>query len=117
MKKIGSIFLIIFGLLGGGVWYMMHPQYYYVKITENGTKDTGMILNDGKKVYTYNYSLKGYDKHGNEKKLTFSTHPDLNRSFKRNTYLKIIYTNLKQETGYEEVKSSDIPKKALNKLE
>ncbi|KXF70026.1 YxeA family protein [Enterococcus faecalis] len=116
MKKIGLAFLIIFGLLGGGVWYMMYPQYYYVKITENGTKDTSMRIG-GKRVYTYSYSLKGYDKNGDEKELTFSTHPDLNRPFPKNVYLKIRYTNLKQENGYEEVKRSNIPKKALNKIE
>lgn len=117
MKKMGLVFLIIFSLLGGGAWYMVHPQYYYVKITEDGTKDSGMILNNGEKVYTYSYSSKGYDKNGREKELTFSTHPDLNRPFKRNVYLKIRYTNWKQENGYEEVKRSDIPKKALNKIE
>nr|WP_254005142.1 YxeA family protein [Enterococcus faecalis] len=108
--------MIIFCLLSGGVWYMLHPQYYYVKITESGTKDSAMII-DRKKVYTYSYSLKGYDKNGREKELTFYTHPDLNRPFKRNIYLKIRYTNWKQENGYEEVKRSDIPKRALNKIE
>lgn len=116
MKKMGLV-LIIFGLIGGGAWYMMHPQYYYVKITESGTKDTGISFNDGTKVYSYSYNLKGYDENGNEKELTFSTQPDLNRPFKRNAYLKIRYTNWKQENGYEEVKKSDIPKKALNKIE
>lgn len=51
MKKMSLIFLIIFCLLGGGVWYMLYPQYYYVKITENGTKDTSMILDE--KKYTH----------------------------------------------------------------
>lgn len=96
---------------------MLHPQYYYVKITEDGTKDNGTTFNGGKKLYSYSYNLKGYDKNGNEKDLTFFTHPDLNRPFKRNVYLKIRYTNWKQENGYEEVKRSDIPKRALNKIE
>ncbi|MGC3434888.1 YxeA family protein [Enterococcus faecalis] len=116
MKKMRLVFLVIFGILSGGVWYMLHPQYYYVKITESGIKDPAMVF-DRKKVYTYSYSLKGYDKNGSEKELNFSTHPDLNRPFKRNIYLKIRYTNWKQENGYEEVKKSDIPKKALNKIE
>ncbi|WP_229295464.1 DUF1093 domain-containing protein, partial [Enterococcus faecalis] len=37
------------------------------------------MLNGGEKVYTYSYSLKGYDENGNEKKLNFSTSADLNR--------------------------------------
>ncbi|EGO9491178.1 YxeA family protein, partial [Enterococcus faecalis] len=114
--KLG-LFLIIFSLLSGGLWYMLYPRYYYVKITSDGTKNSSIVLNGGEKVYTYSYSLKGYDENGNEKKLNFSTSADLNRPFKKNAYLKIRYTNWKQENGYEEIKQSDVPKKALNEIE
>ncbi|EFQ69766.1 YxeA family protein [Enterococcus faecalis] len=112
MKKSVLLFLTIFCLLGGLAWYMIYPQYYYVKITGSGIVDKKY-----EKQETYTYNLKGYDKTGNEKDLTFSTHPDLKRPFKRNAYLKIRYTNLKRENGYEEVKRSDIPKEALIRIE
>ncbi|EGO2587799.1 YxeA family protein [Enterococcus faecalis] len=110
MKKI--ILASITLLLCSGIWYFIHPQYYYVKITKNGNPES---VYRGKKIYTY--TLKGYNKDGQEKELTFRTQPDLNRPFKKNAYLKVIYTNLKQENGYEEVLKFNIPKKALDKIE
>ncbi|WP_308732904.1 YxeA family protein, partial [Enterococcus faecium] len=111
MKKTGIILLFI-ALLGiGNLYYMTHSQYYYVKITTDGKLDTDY---SGK---IYSYKLKGYNKNGKEKELEFSTHPDLKRPFKKNAYLKIKYTNWKKVNGYEEMKKSEIPKKALNKLE
>lgn len=112
MKTFGLMiigFLLSITLIG---WYMLHEQYYYVKITTDGE-----LIRDSISERIYEYNLKGYDKNGNEKNLTFVTHPTLNRPFKKNAYLKIIYTNWKKEYGYEEVKKSDVPKKSLNKLE
>lgn len=111
MKKTGIILLFI-ALLGiGSLYYMTHSQYYYVKIT------TGGKLNTDYSEEIYSYKLKGYNKNGKEKELEFSTHPDLKRPFKKNAYLKIKYTNWKKVNGYEEMEKSEIPKKALNKLE
>lgn len=111
MKKTGIILLFV-ALLGiGSLYYMTYPEYYYVKITTDEKPDTYY----GEKIYSY--KLKGYNKNGKEKYLEFSTHPDLKRPFKKNSYLKITYTNWKKVNGYEEIKKSEIPKEALNKLE
>ncbi|MGM0336896.1 YxeA family protein [Enterococcus sp. AZ008] len=110
MKKF-ILFLGCFIVLYGGVAYMVYPQTYYVKITQNGE-----LCNSSSEFKTYYYKLNGYDRNGNEKKLAFSTHPDLNRPFKKNAYLKIIYNNLKQVIEYKEVSQKDVPPKALNKI-
>lgn len=109
--KIG-IFIAIISLLCGGIWYMIHPQYYYVKVTTDGEIRTEFT--DDKVYY---YDLKGYDEDGNGKNLHFSTHPDLGRPFIKDSYLKITYTNLKKERGYMGIKRTEIPQKALIQLE
>ncbi|NAA43378.1 YxeA family protein [Enterococcus faecalis] len=110
MKKF-MLSLGFFGLLYGGITYMVYPQTYYVKVTQNGELGNSRI---GYK--SYYYKLKGYDSNGNEKKIDFSIHPYLNRPIKKNAYLKIIYNNLKQVTTYKEVKKKEVPQKVLNKI-
>lgn len=110
--KIILFFTVFFGIGIGGLYYATHPEYYYVKITTEGKLNA-----DSQTSKIYSYSFIGYNKNGEKKNLEVSTHPDLNRPFKKGAYLKINYTNWKKVTGYEEVKSSDIPKKAIDKLE
>ena len=110
MKKTLTILLFSVLLGIGSVYYMIHPEYYYVKITTDGKLDNDY----NEKVYSY--KLKGYNENGTEKNLDFSTHPDLQRPFKKDAYLKITYTNWKKVNGYEEIKRSEVPQKALNNL-
>lgn len=119
MKKLSTIIFgvfLVFVLAGGGyLYYMMVPTSYYTQIKDTGKEIKGTY--DNKEAYVqYEYTQVGYDKEGNEKTLTFTTHPELGRPFKTNAYLKIDYTRFQKEKGYEEVQEQDIPKEALEKI-
>ena len=95
---------------------MLKSVSYYTQITTTGTATTGEIPQTGETYTTYSYQQAGYDQDGNEQQLEFMTHPDLNRPFKMQAYLKISSNRLQAEHSYQEVQAADIPDKALAKL-
>lgn len=63
----------------------------------------------------YNYNLPGYNKEGEKKDLEFAAFKD--RPLKMNAYLKVTWNKNKGVTSYEEVKGSEVPEKAKEKLD
>lgn len=104
----------------GSLWYWFGHQEYYVKITEDGQEIkydddlTEKRTTTVKKIY--GYKLTAFSKNGDKKSIYMETHPDLNRPFKKNVYLKVMYSRYKKVIGYEEIKEKNVPRKALDEL-
>lgn len=117
MKKL-LIGLAAFLLLAFGGLKIFESMYYggntyYTQITTDGTKFYSTDSN-GKKFADYKYELTGYDDKGDAQKLDFNANKA--RPLKRNAYLKLTYNKKKGVTKWEAVKKSDVPSKALAKL-
>ncbi len=109
MKKIIGIIVVTLLIIGGftitngNIILKLGTTKYYVKTIKN-YKD---ISNQNKDHYTqYEYNIKGYDKGGNEKVLTFTT----NKVLKVDRYLEVAEKN-DEVKAYEEVQANDLPKK------
>ncbi|MCI1986472.1 MAG: YxeA family protein [Lactobacillus sp.] len=118
MKRflIGLVVLVV--LIFGGLKLYEITNYggttYYTQITTNGTKiaphdDKGNVYVD------YRYEQKGYDENGRVQALTFNANKS--RPLRRQAYLKLTYNDKKGVTSWEAVSASDVPKKALAKLQ
>ncbi|MGE6258160.1 YxeA family protein [Heyndrickxia sporothermodurans] len=84
---------------------------YYVQIKGPGEKSEDKASNG--EIYTsYKYTLSGYDKKGNEKKLTFTA----NKQLRKDAYLNLFYKEDKGVTSYQEVKFNEIPDKAKEEM-
>lgn len=109
MKKLIGIIVVVL-LIGGGFTITngntilkLGTTKYYVKTI----KDYKDISNQNKDHYTqYEYNIKGYDKNGNEKVLTFTT----DKVLKVDRYLEVAEKN-DEVKAYEEVKANNLPKK------
>ncbi|GIP56208.1 YxeA family protein [Paenibacillus woosongensis] len=86
-------------------------QQYYVQITQDGKKMEEKLNNGGKEVY-YEYSMKGFDSNGKEKKLTFRAFKEL----RKEAYLRI-YVKGDGVSSYQEVQAAELPEGAKRKLE
>ncbi|MFJ8260807.1 YxeA family protein [Rummeliibacillus sp. NPDC094406] len=84
---------------------------YYVQIKAPGEKIEGRS-DSGQDYVDYKYVLYGYDKEGNEKKLTFTAIKQL----RQDAYLNLFVKEDKGVTSYQEVQLNEIPKKAKEKL-
>ena len=113
MKKILAG-LIAFLLITGAT------TYSWYKISYAGTSCYVQINNDGKKTiekghennvwHGFSYKEKVHEKSGKEKVLEFtSTH-----NLRKQAYLKLTYNKGKGVTNWEEIKKSEVPKKALD---
>lgn len=118
MKK---VLIVLVALLGIGFiglkvadYFIMGGEQYYVKITTDGQRED-VKADAGENVTQYKYSLPGYDKDGNEKQMDFNAFKD--RPLRKNAYLKITWNKNKGVTSYEEVKESELPTAAKEKLE
>ncbi len=120
MSKLAKVIigLLVFVVLAGSgmLYYMVAPTPYYTQITSQ-PKEIAGPEDEHEPYFQYEYEQKGYDKNGNERTLTFMTHPDLGRPFREQAYLKVNVSRLKGENGYEEVQKAAIPPKALEKIE
>ncbi|MDM5188692.1 YxeA family protein [Bacillus sp. DX4.1] len=90
---------------------------YYVQITEDG-KEEMSEADDGTTVKLYWYTLKAYNKKGDEITVKFFA----NKNLKLNAFLRVdVGGKYKDKTygidSYEEVKSDDIPKKAREQID
>ncbi|WP_226386107.1 MULTISPECIES: YxeA family protein [Staphylococcus] len=85
------------------------PTYaYYVKTQKPSKVET---LDKEKDFYLYHYNQKGYTKDGKSKKIEYTAPKKL----KTDHYL-VVKEKSHTITSYEEVKKSDIPNKAKEKL-
>lgn len=114
MKKIGIIIASLL-IIGGAAftWYSINygGTYYYTKILDDGTKRVDKTQVD-KIWYTFTYQEETYTENGQEKNIHFTAAHNL----RHGAYLRLTYNYRKGVTRWEEVKKSDIPKKALNNL-
>jgi len=86
---------------------------YYVEVTNKGNKKEEKDGN-GKVVLSYDYALEGFDKTGKEKEMKFTAYK--NRPLIQGAYLKVTWNQKRGVTSYEQVKESDVPAKAKEKL-
>jgi len=112
LKKIIIISILLLAIAGG--WFIYNEISYqkcYVKITENGKEDTV-----GSST-VYDYTLKAYDKKGNEVPVKFIGRKNL----KLNAYLCIDVRKPLKNTAneikkYKEVTAEQLPEKVKEKL-
>lgn len=109
---LGSV-VFIYGGLKIADRIIMGGDSYYVKIMTDGEKEE---IKDSRDEVTiqYKYTLPGYDEEGNKKILTFNGQKP--RPLRKGAYLEVTWNENKGVTSYEEVKQSDIPKLAQEKL-
>ena len=121
MNKVKWGLLAFVGLLvitaGGTFYYMTAKTAYYTQIVSTGEKTTSQVQGSKEKFVEYRYVQTGYNEQGEARELTFKTHPSLGRPFKKHAYLKIVVNRWKGEVGYEEVQPTQVPEKALAKLQ
>lgn len=84
---------------------LIKHENYYVKVNDPVKK------NSEDSAFPYKYKTKGSNKNGKVKTITFNGRKKL----KKDHYLKID-TFLDSTNGYEEVKKSKIPNKAIEKI-
>ncbi|MEK3780412.1 YxeA family protein [Paenibacillus sp. FSL R5-0810] len=85
-------------------------QQYYVQITQDG-KEMEDKSDSGQKYVSYEYTLQGFDSKGKEKSLTFTAGKEL----RKDAYLRI-YVKGDGVSSYQEVKASELPELAKQKL-
>lgn len=85
-------------------------QQYYVQITQDG-KEMEDKSDSGQKYVSYEYTLQGFDSNGKEKSLTFTAGKELRKV----AYLRI-YVKGDGVSSYQEVKASELPELAKQKL-
>ncbi|MFD2728679.1 YxeA family protein [Enterococcus camelliae] len=117
MKKKWLISLVAVVLLMVGAYKLVKSIYfggenYYVQVTTDGKKET--FSGSGATLTNYHYTLNGYNDEGHEKKLAFSTVKE--QPLRKMAYLKVTYNTNKGVTMYQEIKASDLPEKAKEKL-
>lgn len=89
---------------------------YYVQITEDG-KEEPVEDNDGKKQPVYWYTMKAYDKKGNEETVKFFATKNLKLGAFLRVYVGGQYPDKTNGIeSYEEIKTKELPVKAKEKL-
>ncbi|MCC4119340.1 YxeA family protein [Lactococcus lactis] len=112
MKKIffglATVLLVI--LIGSGyTWYKVNyggTAYYVGKEEEKITSESSA------KYKQYAYDIDSYQKDGKVKRVDFNTDHNL----RKEAYLKLKVNPTKGVISWEEVKKSEVPKAALEKL-
>lgn len=117
MKKIffglATVLLVI--LIGSGyTWYKVNygGTAYYVQINKNGKEEEKITSDSSAKYKQYAYDIDFYQKDGKVKRVDFNTDHNL----RKEAYLKLKVNSTKGVISWEEVKKSEVPKAALEKL-
>ena len=103
MKKIffglATVLLVIL-ICSGYTWYKVNygGTAYYVQINKNGKEEEKITSDSSAKYKQYAYDIDSYQKDGKE------------------AYLKLKVNPTKGVISWEEVKKSEVPKAALEKL-
>lgn len=113
MKKgIIALSVVLIGLVGFVVFIQnvnlnrIGAEQYYVQINQDGKR-----VEDSRKYVSYEYTLGGFDSNGKEKNLTFKAFKEL----RKEAYLRI-YVQRGGVSSYQEVKVSELPELAKQKL-
>ena len=88
-------------------------EAYYTKITTNGEMSATQADN-GEKFTTYTYKQAAYNKDG-EKQVTLREERE--HPLKMNAYLKLKVNPRKGVLSWEEIKASEVPKNAAEKID
>ncbi|MGM0175325.1 YxeA family protein [Enterococcus sp. DIV0800] len=116
MKRLISL-LVFLVIVGGSSWYLYQQNFgsrdLYTKVIHDGRR-----VSEGKDKYGevihYKYKLPSFDEKNVKHTITFKSVG--NKKIRKNAYLLIHYNNKKGVLGWEEIKSTDIPKPILNSL-
>lgn len=113
MKKFLLAVAVLFVLCTGGLYVLMtidfnrmNADHYYVQINETPTEEK-VKTSKGEVFTRYAYTLEAYDENGNEKQYTFTADKEL----RQDAYL-MLYVKESGVSSYDEVKLTDVPKKA-----
>lgn len=116
MKKIffglATVLVILIG--SGYTWYKVNygGTAYYVQINKNGKEEEKITSESSAKYKQYAYDIDSYQKDGKVKRVDFNTDHNL----RKEAYLKLKVNPTKGVISWEEVKKSEVPKAALEKL-
>ena len=117
MKKLIGV-LVVLGRIRGGRWSAYHYFYggeaYYTKITTNGEMSATQA-DSGEKFTTYTYKQAAYNKDGEKKQVTLREERE--HPLKMNAYLKLKVNPRKGVLSWEEIKASEVPKNAAEKID
>jgi len=118
LKKVLLAIVFIVVLAFGGLKIadaiVMSGDDYYVQITDKGEKKVEKSDN-GERMVSYDYTLNGFDKNGQEKEMSFTAFKD--RPLIQGAYLKVTWNKRRGVTSYEQVQANEIPTKAKAKLD
>ncbi|WP_314059693.1 YxeA family protein [uncultured Vagococcus sp.] len=115
MKKLLAIVCIFIIGAGLGLYhYYYGGSAYYTKINSSGKEITQIVDQTKEEMKDYEYSQPAFNDKGDERHLTFNG--SIGRPLKLNSYLKLKVNRLKGVVSWEEMKKSDVPKKALSHL-
>jgi uncharacterized protein (TIGR01655 family) len=118
MKKLMIPVLAILVLVIGFLIFMKNinvnrigADQYYVQIKGKGVQKIEKA-DSGEKFVFYEYTLSGFNKDGEEKKLTFTA----NKQLRVDAYLCLYVKDESKVTSYNEVKKDELPEKVNGKL-
>jgi len=107
------VIVVFLGLFTAGyAWYLKNYGGipYYTQITTKGERISASYKQ-------YKYDQFGYDKDGHPLRLKFTSGP-VTRPLKMGAYLKVSYNQKRSQViSWEKVSKSDVPSKALTKLD
>lgn len=117
MKKFIPL-AVIFAIFLGGCLYTYQFFYggdpYYTQIVDDGKKEE-TTSDNGEPLTRYSYQQTAYSPDG--EKITVKMTEYRNKPLRKNSYLKLKVNPRKGIMNWEEVKKTEIPKKALERLE
>ncbi|MFD0710948.1 YxeA family protein [Paenibacillus sp. GCM10027626] len=116
MKKVFIFGVILAAIIAGLVIFMQNvnlnrlgAEQYYVQLQEGERKEEK--TDNGKKYISYEYTLPGFNKDGNEKNVKFTAAKEL----RQNAYLAV-YVRDDIVRSYKEVTKQELPAQAKQKL-
>jgi uncharacterized protein (TIGR01655 family) len=116
MKKL-VFFILPFILLTAAAWFGYNYYYggkaYYTRVGEPTEISSGKY-STGEKYTEYDYTQNAYDKNGEKSIQKMSEIRD--KPLRINAYLKLKVNARKGVVSWEEVKESDVPKKAFEQM-
>lgn len=118
MKKKAIIVSVIIALVLGFLIFIRNvninrlgAEQYYTQINVDGKK-MEVRSDSGEKFISYEYTLQGINKDGEEQTLTFTASKEL----RKEAFLGVYVKKGKEVSSYQEVKLDEIPDKAKEKL-
>lgn len=119
MKRFKWILITLVVLVAVGVGIDNQITYgghaYYIKV--NAPISQSGSASQGAQSVFYKYDQTGFDNQGASQRLQFHSVKSDNTPLKKGAYLKVIYSKKKGVKSYNVVKRSQIPNKALTKID